>query len=142
MYQLTKSAFVVRVSDGALIPADPSNTDHADYLKWLDAGNTPQPVDAPSIDQMKAASLVEVRSLRASFFPALAGLQSEALARGNAADALAIAAVQQGARDITGTDLTGCVSKADIDARFFAGWVALITHAPASVVTAFRALKS
>jgi hypothetical protein len=28
-----------------LIPFDPANTDYAAYLKWLEAGNTPQPAD-------------------------------------------------------------------------------------------------
>ena len=27
------------------IPFDPDNTDYAAYLKWLEAGNTPQPAD-------------------------------------------------------------------------------------------------
>ena len=27
------------------IPFDPANTDYAEYLKWLDEGNTPLPAD-------------------------------------------------------------------------------------------------
>jgi hypothetical protein len=27
------------------IPFDPDNTDYQAYLKWLEAGNTPQPAD-------------------------------------------------------------------------------------------------
>ena len=36
---------VIRTDDGAFIPFDPANTDYAEYLAWLDAGNTPQPAD-------------------------------------------------------------------------------------------------
>ena len=36
---------ILRVADNAYIPFDPDNTDYAAYLKWLEAGNTPQPAD-------------------------------------------------------------------------------------------------
>jgi len=28
------------------IPFDPANTDYQEYLKWVEAGNTPLPADA------------------------------------------------------------------------------------------------
>ena len=43
-YRLTQSASILR-SDGASIPADPANTDYAQYLQWLLEGNTPLPAD-------------------------------------------------------------------------------------------------
>ena len=36
---------IKRLSDNACIPFDPANTDYAEYLKWLDDGNTPLPAD-------------------------------------------------------------------------------------------------
>lgn len=44
-YKLTNSAFIVRIEDGAFIPADPANSDYATYLAWVAEGNTPQPTD-------------------------------------------------------------------------------------------------
>ncbi len=52
MYQIVNdvlsgqpSGFVKRLSDNALIPFDPANTDYQQYLKWLEEGNTPLPAD-------------------------------------------------------------------------------------------------
>lgn len=46
MYKLTSSGNIVeRISDKALIPFDPANTDYQAYLKWLEEGNTPLPAE-------------------------------------------------------------------------------------------------
>jgi len=48
-YQLTSGSGVIREIDGASIPADPRNADWQKYQVWLAvAGNTPDPVPAPS----------------------------------------------------------------------------------------------
>jgi len=36
---------ILRKEDGALIPKDPANTDYAEYLKWVEAGNTAEAAD-------------------------------------------------------------------------------------------------
>ena len=53
MYQQTKDYLgnirndqIKRIADNAFIPFDPANTDYQAYLKWLDAGNTPEAADA------------------------------------------------------------------------------------------------
>lgn len=54
MYKLTNSTTVTRLSDSACIPADPANADYIAYMEWLDGGNTPDPVDAPTAEQLQA----------------------------------------------------------------------------------------
>ena len=49
MYHLVKIlgqiTSVKRLSDNAFIPFDPANTDAAEFAKWLQAGNKPEPAE-------------------------------------------------------------------------------------------------
>ena len=49
MYKLNNLPFgnqnIIRLADNAFIPFDPDNTDYIEYLKWLEAGNTPEPAE-------------------------------------------------------------------------------------------------
>ena len=40
-----KGMCIIRTADGVCIPFDPDNTDYQQYLKWVEAGNTPLPAD-------------------------------------------------------------------------------------------------
>jgi hypothetical protein len=42
MFRLTDSAAVVRLSDGAFIPADPANADRQFYEQWISGGGVPE----------------------------------------------------------------------------------------------------
>ena len=58
-YKLNQnSTSITRLADNASIPADPQNTDFAEYTRWLAEGNTPEPADippAPTYQQLRAA---------------------------------------------------------------------------------------
>ena len=45
-YKLTDNDTIIRIADGASIPADPANRDYAEYLEWVEEGNTPEAADA------------------------------------------------------------------------------------------------
>ena len=46
MYKLTTNDSIIRIADKASIPNDPANTDYANYLEWVEAGNTATAADA------------------------------------------------------------------------------------------------
>lgn len=61
MYQLTNNG-VIRQSDSAFIPADPLNADYQAFLAWQAEGNTPEPVAAPTLADLKTAKLTDINA--------------------------------------------------------------------------------
>ncbi|WP_119157961.1 hypothetical protein [Caldimonas tepidiphila] len=87
MYQLTKHAgMIVRLSDGAHIPADPANAAYRAFLAWCDAGHSPAPYVEPPAPGPQVVSRFQARAALH-----LAGLlpQVEALMASPEADPLA-----------------------------------------------------
>jgi len=40
---------IIRIEDNSAIPFDEANKDYQQYLKWLEAGNTPLPADEGAV---------------------------------------------------------------------------------------------
>jgi hypothetical protein len=71
MYKLTESTTIIRLADNAFIPADPANTDYAEYLKWLAEGNTPEPFPVPTPEEVLQQKRNTAQLSRAAFKLAL-----------------------------------------------------------------------
>lgn len=51
MYKLSQNPAII-ILDGSAIPIDPHNADYQQYLDWLAAGNTPEPADEPTPEEI------------------------------------------------------------------------------------------
>lgn len=60
MYKHINGGGILRTIDSACMPADPANSDYAQYLAWLAEGNTPEPADVP---HPNVAILAQIRAL-------------------------------------------------------------------------------
>ncbi|WP_211440912.1 DUF4376 domain-containing protein [Collimonas humicola] len=61
MYKLSFSG-VIRLSDDTLIPACADNIDYQNYLIWVAAGNTPEPIY--SLAELQAQNWANIKNLR------------------------------------------------------------------------------
>jgi hypothetical protein len=82
MYQATTTDAVIRLADGAVIPADPGNRDSQAYERWQQAGGTPQPAAlAPAALRMIAKTTIYRRATDAEIGTFEAWLDSGATPR-------------------------------------------------------------
>ena len=63
MYKLTDNTSILRIEDNASIPNDPANSDYAEYLEWVEEGNTPTPADVPPDPTYKELRAAEYPSI-------------------------------------------------------------------------------
>lgn len=101
MYKLTNTAQVVRIVDGAVIPADPANRDYAEYLAWISSGNTPMPAEQVPVAALLDRAKDELRALRSPMLDAVNGIGWRASMAGNSALANEAAALTEALLDIT-----------------------------------------
>ncbi len=73
-YSLTPGANIFR-SDGWYIPPDPANSDYAQYLAWVAAGNTPTPYVAltPTPAEQAAVAIAAGVTITSASIPAING---------------------------------------------------------------------
>ena len=64
-----------RLTDNAVIPPDPANTDYQQYLLWLEEGNTPLPPDPePELEPLTPQQKLEAAGLSIEELKELLGL--------------------------------------------------------------------
>jgi hypothetical protein len=119
-YQLAATETIIRIIDGANIPNDPANRDRAAYDVWFAAGGVPDPYVAPPAPPAQVLSQDLIAQFTVTDFTAI----KTAVA---SSDQLALMWAQMQAQKdpmiVT-------------NARFLAGWDALITVLGATRMTA------
>lgn len=95
-YKLTQG-WPVHLASGAHVNPD----SNAEYLAWLEAGNSPEPADQPSPAAIVEAKKQAVRKLREQVLDRLAGIAGRAARKGDAALAAACDTASEALLDIT-----------------------------------------
>lgn len=137
MYKNSPLSGIIRVSDGASIPADPRNADYKIYEAWLAEGNAPLPPDQPDPAQVIETKKQAVRALREQVLDRLAGIAGRASRKGNTALADACDSASEALLDIT-KDLPGTPEAVEMElfTRYQTIALTAIAAAP-SLATAF-----
>ncbi len=131
MYQKTLTDTLIRIADGALIPADERNTDYLEYLVWVSAGNNPEPADTGPEFQQKIST---VRATREAILNRLAGIALEASLSGDISTTQAYLVVRKGLLDITKDVPSDPVL---VDASITSRYSALVQQCTPAMVSAF-----
>lgn len=61
MYKLIELSSIRRLSDGAVIPTEPQNSDYREYLMWLEAGNLPESADPVPVIQITTVTIRQAK---------------------------------------------------------------------------------
>lgn len=140
-YKLTSDGGIVRVLDGAFIPADPTNADYAAYKLWVAGGNTPNLVEAPAFAPTAAAYLNTVRATRETILNRLTGIWLAAIEAGDGVASLGAGQARSALLNITTTP--SVLAADDIDslkAAVVLEYKHIVALTPASVRSAFNAV--
>lgn len=91
----------------------------------------------PAKSQLVAQAINETRIQRQPILLILDGMQASALTKGDAATATTLETAKQALKDITKTDLTGCVTADDIKVAILNRYKAIAAGLPAGILSAF-----
>lgn len=127
------------MADGARIPAHAENRDYAEYLAWINAGNTPLPAEQPPVAELLAGAKEELRELRKPMLDAVNGIGWRASMAGNSALANEAVALAQALLDITSdAELNAATTYEDMRAAGVAAYKRLASTASPALASVFR----
>lgn len=77
-YKLLTNGSFVRVSDGAIIPADPANNDYTIALAWAKSNKITTPSDTPNLEEIKARHIDAIVAIANRYLDAIVAGRSSA----------------------------------------------------------------